>query len=92
MRHHDRSGWDRKRRALLPYLAGARSLGFRRLDDLLAAVAPLWLADHPHRPLTRSTLRRTIVRLQELGLDPGLDDLATARKLGRPTRAKKLSG
>jgi hypothetical protein len=77
---------------LLPYIRRARLLGFRRLDDILAIVAPAYAKDYSFcGPLHRSVLERAIGRLHELGLDPGLDDRSTARKLGRPTRGKSVT-
>jgi len=40
--------------------------------------------------VTRSSLYRSMVRLRELGLDPGPDDLSAARRLGRPTRGIRV--
>ena len=76
---------------MLPLLEKARSEGHRTLNDLFAAIAPDWLLSHPGRKLTRSRLYYDILRLKELGLDRGLDDRSTARKLGRPTRRRKHS-
>lgn len=83
--HHDR----RIKNRLLPHIEAARSLGRRRLDDILSFVKPRYLNDRPGKPLMHTTLYRAISRLHELGLDPGLDDLSTARKLGRTTRGKQ---
>jgi hypothetical protein len=79
-------------RDLLPFITAARAAGARRLNDLLAAVADgLKKSAGNQKPLTRSSLNRSIVRLKEMGLDPGLDDRSTARKLGRPTRGKSVA-
>lgn len=75
---------------LLPAISAARSAGARSLDDMLPIVAPIYGQSFPwKRPLKRLTLYRVLIRLRELGLDPGPDDLSTARKLGRPTRGHK---
>ena len=71
---------------LLPLLKEARVLGLHRLDDLLAYVRPRLF-----RGMSRTALYRAMVRLRELGLDPGPDDLSTARRLGRPTRIRRPS-
>ena len=67
------------------------SLGCHRLDDVLAIVKPRFLKERPGKPLTRTSLYRAMLRLRELGLDPGPDDRSTARRLGRPTRGKKTA-
>jgi len=88
-RRYDRSKRDfRLWKRLLPHLQRARLLGIRRLRDLhqfLAADLPTYPRG---RPITPATLYRAILRLKELGFDPGLDDRSMARKLGRPTRKK----
>lgn len=88
MRNYNRAMWDGRRKIVLRHLQIARSQGLRRLDDLLAVVRPALQESHPGFMLSRSGLRRAIMHLHELGLDPGLDDRSTARKLGRPTRGK----
>jgi hypothetical protein len=41
------------------------------------------------RLLSRSALYRALKILRNAGMDPGPQDRSTARKLGRPTKAKK---
>lgn len=75
---------------LLPCITQARALGYRRLDDLLPVVRALHAKSYPNRKLiTRTTLYRALLRLRALKLDPGPDDLSTARQNGRPTRGPK---
>ena len=81
---YDRVNYDFRCRKLLDHIQYARSLSLRRLDDILAVVEPKF-----SRRLTRTSLYRAMVRLRELGLDSGPDDLSTARRLGRPTRGEK---
>jgi hypothetical protein len=73
--------YDYECRKLISHLREARSSGNRRLDDLLSFIIP-----RVPRKLSRSGLNRAIRRLHELGLDPGLDDLSTARRHGRPCK------
>lgn len=93
MKRYDRTNRDYLlKKRLLPCVQLARSQGCRRLDDLHAIVTAeftkTWTMS---KPPTRSSLYRAMLRLRELGLDPGPDDRATARRLGRPTRGKKAS-
>lgn len=87
METYSRHRYDHKRAKLLPHIQRARSLGYRRLNDILAVVQNEQLKSFPgHKPITRSALYRAMVRLREIGQDPGPDDLSTARRHGRPTK------
>lgn len=86
---YERLSYRWKLRRLLPHIQYARSLGLHRLNDILEVVRQEFLKECPGKPLTRITLYRALIRLRQLGLDPGPDDRSTARGLGRPKRGKK---
>ena len=81
--------FDGRSKRILPYLNLARSQRLRKLNDLFEFILPRFRADFPHRSLSRSSLRRMIIHLDDLGLADGLDDRSTARKLGRPTKGSR---
>jgi hypothetical protein len=68
---------------LVEGIGRARSMGWRRLDEPFAAIAPGYSARFPAPRLTRSALYRMLRSLKETEHDPGLNDRSTARELGR---------
>src|ERR1700731_679989 len=79
-----KSSYEYRCKGLLPVLTQARGAGLHRVDDILAFIRPRVLSRW-----NRTRLYRAMVRLRELGLDPGPDSLALARHRGGPTKLRK---
>lgn len=89
MKSHQKNVLGTRGQRLLQNLNEARGAGHRSLNDLHRYVRAKHLeAKQSGPPISRSALYRAIKVFQQQGLDVGLDDRSTARKLGQPTRSK----